>query len=973
MADFDFSDKFPDMRPIVSAPSLSNVNGFGSTMLGRRNYDPESDTYVKMHCFCVLFLPLLVRGAYRVADAHGGGWYFLGRVPLPGLARLWNVLCPLLLLAAGGLVGWHFYTSSAGYIAGQKMKEAEQLVAEGQAKRAAKLYREVMGGPTSHAKPARDKLKGLAESSSASAEEMAGVFAIVLELHRQNDLLVPDLYERGLGLVKKHATADPRGALAVLETIASLAQKPGEIMKLRRPLLERLVASDPKDVELASRLAVVYDELGELALCEKLLRRHEKQLGVLEGAGILGRIYTTQGKYEQAHALLNPYVEEHLPKLQEAERVYKGALENAQKRAAEEFTPGTATNVDFVKFDKANDAEKNAIFRAYILGKIKDDPGIRSAQQELAKQWRVIPASIELGMVKLHRAQKLADPEARRKELESAEKTFLSIRSLAGEQDDYRINLGQVYYWLGKHAEGRKLFDELLKKRDRAFATLFTVSRILREVGAVSEARSLIEEAYKKATEANQKQGAALLRAIMHIDLDDRITWLGRANPDNLDAKALLSSARGHKAQEEGKDDEAIKHFRAAIATYGKMPENSATLNNCANVHFALYQVTFDRAEFTRGADKLDRALALLPGDSILLSNAVGVLLDNATHDVIGGAIDFKVLKRVAGLHLLPYLYRDQAGRQKYNERLGKHPGMIKARGYLEKLLVLAPKQASAYVELAELFALNRDLEGLRGLQERLGRVELDLVQQKREALDAYAGKKDEKSRQEFKVALSKQQKVLEAARKVGGVTLAVAASTLSATKMSTVSVGLEVDPDEVVKLAEEAHTASPSSGTQSGLVASLIFRAHRTLIKTEPAYAEMARKTQRSLGSDLVRYVLVRKGELGDKAMANPDVKRAIQLQLDTGKRFPQDRGPRSWALLQRANPEEAARIVQVVQKDAVSQTARAINRILSPWSATVALEAHWALLLAGKEALALEVLKQSAAQGIPLPESGK
>src|SRR4029450_12844899 len=81
---------FPEMRPVGSPPSLSSVNGIGFNIYGSRDYDAESGTYVKTRFFTVVFVPILALGAYRVADAPGGGWYFLGRVPLSGLAEAWN-------------------------------------------------------------------------------------------------------------------------------------------------------------------------------------------------------------------------------------------------------------------------------------------------------------------------------------------------------------------------------------------------------------------------------------------------------------------------------------------------------------------------------------------------------------------------------------------------------------------------------------------------------------------------------------------------------------------------------------------------------------------------------------------------------------------------------------------------------------------------------------------------------------------
>ncbi len=87
----DLSSRFPNLRPIRSAPSLSTVNGIGCTVYGSRDHDPETGTYVKTHWFTFFFIPVFALGAYRVANAPSGGWYFIGREPLSGAAKAWNL------------------------------------------------------------------------------------------------------------------------------------------------------------------------------------------------------------------------------------------------------------------------------------------------------------------------------------------------------------------------------------------------------------------------------------------------------------------------------------------------------------------------------------------------------------------------------------------------------------------------------------------------------------------------------------------------------------------------------------------------------------------------------------------------------------------------------------------------------------------------------------------------------------------
>jgi hypothetical protein len=110
MSESDLSSRFPNLRPIHKVPSLGTVNGIGTAVYGSRDHDPETGTYVKTHGFVVLFVPIVSLGAYRVADAPQGGWYFIGREPLSGLAKLWNLCVLLLVLGGAGLIGWKTYT-----------------------------------------------------------------------------------------------------------------------------------------------------------------------------------------------------------------------------------------------------------------------------------------------------------------------------------------------------------------------------------------------------------------------------------------------------------------------------------------------------------------------------------------------------------------------------------------------------------------------------------------------------------------------------------------------------------------------------------------------------------------------------------------------------------------------------------------------------------------------------------------------
>lgn len=96
--------RFPRMTPTSGPPPMVRINGVGLTVMGTRDRDAETGTYVTTLTFTLLFLPVLALAAFRVADAPTGGQYFLGREPLSGLAKGWNALVGFLFASFAALL-----------------------------------------------------------------------------------------------------------------------------------------------------------------------------------------------------------------------------------------------------------------------------------------------------------------------------------------------------------------------------------------------------------------------------------------------------------------------------------------------------------------------------------------------------------------------------------------------------------------------------------------------------------------------------------------------------------------------------------------------------------------------------------------------------------------------------------------------------------------------------------------------------
>ncbi len=77
-----------DLKPIKGAPSLYTINGIGTTLYGKADYDPETDSYLTTLYFVIFFIPILPLARYRVIQEGENTYKFLGKVPLRNFDKL---------------------------------------------------------------------------------------------------------------------------------------------------------------------------------------------------------------------------------------------------------------------------------------------------------------------------------------------------------------------------------------------------------------------------------------------------------------------------------------------------------------------------------------------------------------------------------------------------------------------------------------------------------------------------------------------------------------------------------------------------------------------------------------------------------------------------------------------------------------------------------------------------------------------
>jgi hypothetical protein len=101
-------------KPIAGAPSLRTVNGIGTTLYGKRSFDPQSATYIATLYFTIFYVPIIPIAAYRVRNLGASGYRFYGKVPLARSAFIAPAVIALIVL--GLIISGNFDSSNSSSV-----------------------------------------------------------------------------------------------------------------------------------------------------------------------------------------------------------------------------------------------------------------------------------------------------------------------------------------------------------------------------------------------------------------------------------------------------------------------------------------------------------------------------------------------------------------------------------------------------------------------------------------------------------------------------------------------------------------------------------------------------------------------------------------------------------------------------------------------------------------------------------------
>ena len=972
MTEIDISTKFPELKPISGPPSLWTINGCGLSTYGSRDLDEETGTYIKTHCVTLLFVPILALGAYRVAKGEQGGWYFIGREPLSALAKAWNVFIVLALAGGIGAYSWNAQYNSPNAVANRSIASAQEMIANGDCVQAAQTYRRVLMGDSDRIEAARGLLLKMHEDlnvANAPLEQYAEVLDIEIQSRKESsgDPVGLAIFEAGIAAVEKRGNENLQGAAKILKIIEPVAVDAQRYSASRKSVLESLVEQKPDDIALICQLAEVMESLGDVSRCVELLQPHQDKLQTNEGARILGQIYASQGKYEESYGLLKPYCDDRLPKFNAAEQRLIELAETEQQRVFDDLDRGDAPPSFYQRYDTSDEEAQSLMIQNYIAEQLENNLMINEARNSFYSLSGIVPVALDLGMIELRRAQATENEFEQRQGFEEAEKTFHAIQGAVGESDEYLLYMGQVNYWLGKYDEGRDLFDQLLESNQRSYEMLVGVASLVRAVGRETEARKLAEEAYEGTDVVAEKHRAAFMRAAMLKDNDDHIDWLKRADPNDNETKASLSSARGKKAYGKGDYAEAERLIRSSINDYDKLPETTASLNNSGLTFLTLYGITGDQKDFDESLRRLEKAIQREPVDSILRFNTAHGILRAVYNDLVDGRLDMKSTHQTASLDTLRYLYNDQAGKLVIGERLRNHNGMKKAISLYENVIMLSPKKTDSYSTLQAIHEFTRDLESLKKLKQRVESSKPEAEVEERTAF--LTGEKDEKYGEMFQLAIDQASKNIDSTKE-GTLDHGLAVGTWAMYEVQSSVLEPLDNIDEVVSCCRAAYEAHRCSALRNALQQSILQRAHQRLSEANSDYAALATKGRRTLGGTyMIAVALHEGGELGEIVASDPDVQAACDTIREDVQLFPDSASTWTWAMFRHSDPKFAEQVARKLQTDQNSRVSREIDMLLDPGSLTNALGMYWGHVANGEHEKAKAVIQTYRDTGGEVP----
>lgn len=968
------------MKPLKRKPFLFTLNGFGFSMYGRRKYDQETHTYIATHYLTLLFVPVFALGSYRVADAEEGGWYFIGKEKISTLWNVLNTAALALIVFAVGSIAWGIHTTSPDYRQNKALEVAQSKYEQGNHLQALSELQEVKDLDGKKTKEIQDLIEKAALQGTSNKDWSSANGIVNFVTSNRNFFNArpgfpekfKDAVSKKLDTVSDENVEDAyRYSIACKNYFGRPKNPYAEVLQQKSMLLlERLATQPNSKLIYVTKLAEHYSEKGDAKRCKELLAPREAELKSTEGARILGQIYLSEGNFNQAHPLLTGYVIPQLENIKKASKQYEVASDKSYERAIQSLNNNSAPQDFYQRYEKANKAEQERMVNEFAIKYMEKDGQYKKALNRLRQAGNVVPVAMDLGIVQLRVAQTLNNPAEREKLLKAAEETFLAIQGIAGNNVDYQLSLGQVYYWMGKAKEGEKYFDEALKSSGESYGVLYSLGSIHRELGDDQKAETLLEKAYQKATNNDERYNVAGTLSTMMNDAEKALEWLEKCDVDQIDTKLSIANAKGQIAWGDGDLGKAEKRFLEAIAYYKQLPSSAAYLNNQSLVLQNLYSITGKTSYYKQAVSMMNEAARLSPNNSILITNAASLAFSSATIEQLEKKFSPAFIQRSNSMDMLRLLYANNEERNSMRDNFLSSDSGKQGFKHLGMLRILAPKSEWVYSSgVGWYWMMGKDNE-VTAVLKQMSTIGLAQNESwKEDQQELLAGKQD----QEYANSLKKLDENLSTVKKElpDKKEWLLYQLRFVSNKLTAKIYGIDTNFEFLHSLAKEAYEKYPSAYTRSVYQEVLLSQGMESASKTNPEIAKTIKKYGRLLGyKHIFSLLTLDTSQAPAKALiANKYIRAYLELSQKSSIAFSDTitlTDKKLWGLLgsQRKLPRE---INQSYQNMLMTQHKNHYQQY--PYSASAVVSYYVKLRLSGKDDEAIKIYKKALKEGVALP----
>lgn len=486
--------------------------------------------------------------------------------------------------------------------------------------------------------------------------------------------------------------------------------------------LAAALAADPLDHALVATIA-------ELALIRGDVPAARAGLEALGSVGRLtrraqstfARVMLAEGDVQGAERLLERQLADLLPRFEKARHVYFTAVSKLEEDWIAKANRGRLPRHVLNRIEGAAPEVQQQIFGEFLAEQMEKDPAVTAAATAYRALSDAVPLAVQLGGLKLQRANGSTGAE-RARLLAEAEKAYISIQAEAEGMPSFHLGLGQVYHRLGKAEEGEKEFAGLLAQ-DQPELWLAVVEAY-RELGLTDRAREVAEPLVSKPAPIGP--AAALKMALMAGDLDEKAQWLEKADGEDPFVRSELTSIEAERLMRDGDLAGADRKYVELAGFFEQTAKtSSASANNAALVYMRRYTATGDGDHLESAGRLMKQAVELAPDNGLTVSNLVDVLDQLAAYRLIerwipleGRSFDARTLDA-----LLQGLLVGSEG-EAVAAAVRQSADVRALLQFARQAQALAPSSAGNWAVEAEWRVCLRDWQGLHALAERVQAVE---------------------------------------------------------------------------------------------------------------------------------------------------------------------------------------------------------------------------------------------------------